>query len=55
MRSGFNSTVKHSPPIDISEYLLSMRLAVDTLKVLSYPFDEVVFECTFDDLVEEIR
>ena len=35
MRSGFNSTVKHSPPIDISEYLLSVRLAVDTLKVLS--------------------
>ena len=27
---------------------------MNALEVLSYPFYKVVFECTFDDLVEEI-
>ena len=32
-----------------------MSLSMNALKVLAYPLYEVVFECTFDDLVEEIR
>jgi hypothetical protein len=45
---------KHAPLVNISKYLLCTFLAMKALKVLSYPFNKVVFECTLDDLVEEI-
>ena len=45
---------KHTPPVYISKYLLCTSLIVSTLNILSYPFNKVVFECTLDDLVEEI-
>ena len=41
--------------MNIGKYLLRVCLAMDTLKVLGYPFDKMVFEHTLDDLVEEIR
>jgi hypothetical protein len=46
---------KGAPLVYISEHLLCTSLAVNTLKILGYPVDEMVFESALDDLMEEIR
>jgi hypothetical protein len=41
----------HTPLIYISKDHLGVSLSVDALKILSHPFNKVVFECALDDLV----
>lgn len=40
--------------IDVSNDLEGACLAVCLVKVLHYPLDEVIFECTLDDLMQQV-
>src|ERR1700733_1767461 len=44
-----------SPFIDICHYRSCSGRAMYKNKILANPCDEMVFECTFDDLAKEIR
>jgi hypothetical protein len=42
------------PAIDVVHYLLTLFLAVLRKDVVFDPFDQVILECAFDNLVEEV-
>ena len=55
MAEQYSKSMKFSPTINLIQSCLSPHLSLSNFKVVDYPLNQVIFEYTFDELMEEVR